>query len=75
MYDIIIFTKTWLTSNIGTSELGVNDYLTYRYDRSRYNSFLSRSHRDLITIKINSKPILILNNYYIIEMLFVINTN
>lgn len=72
LHDIFIFTETWLTNNVMSSELGFHNYDIYRYDRTTQTSMLSRGGGVLIAVRNNlqSKLIVIENNS--IELLFVL---
>ncbi|KAF0705893.1 Uncharacterized protein FWK35_00025383, partial [Aphis craccivora] len=72
LHDIFIFTETWLTNNVMSSELGFHNYYIYRYDRTTQTSMLSRGGGVLIAVRNNlqSKLIVIENNS--IELLFVL---
>jgi len=72
LYNILIFTETWLNDNIHSSELGLYDYIIYRYDRNEKTSSLSRDGGVLIAIhkSLPSKPLIVENNN--LEILFVL---
>lgn len=72
LYDIFIFTETWLMENIVTSELGFHGYEVFRYDENSQSSSLSRGGGVLISVRNTyiSKPIVLYNIN--IELLFVI---
>lgn len=59
VYDILVFTETWLNENFRLSELGLCDYRVYRYDRNISTSPLSRGGGFLIAIRksLSSKTI------------------
>jgi hypothetical protein len=71
LYSILAFTESWLNDNISSTELGLDDYIVYRCDRSSQTSSLSRGGGVLLAVinSIPSKPILVSNNS--IELLFV----
>jgi len=72
LYNILIFTETWLNDNIYSSELGLYDYIIYRYDRNEKTNSLSRGGGVLIAIhkSLPSKPLIVENNN--LEILFVL---
>lgn len=72
LYNILIFTETWLNDNIHSSELGLYDYIIYRYDRNGKTSSSSRGGGVLIAIhkSLPSKPLIVENNN--LEILFVL---
>lgn len=50
-YDIIVFTETWLTENIVSAELGLNDHNIFRCDRNVDTSVSSRGGGILVAVK------------------------
>jgi len=52
-YDFIGLSKTWLSPNFNTSELGLKNYNTYRCDRNQNTS--NRSRGRSVFLAINNK--------------------
>lgn len=61
-YDVIVFTETWLIDSIHSSELGLNNYEIYRYDRNQPG--VSRGGGCIIAIDqtIKSSPVIVDND-------------
>lgn len=53
LYDVLIFTLTWLSDNIMSTELGFHNYDIYRLDRTVQTSLLSRGGGVLIAVQNN----------------------
>jgi hypothetical protein len=69
--DIIVFTKTWLSDIISNSELGFNNYIIYRCDRSPLNNNYSRGGGVLIAVNVNLKSKLLKISINSVEHIFV----
>lgn len=52
-YDFIGLSETWLSPKVNTSELGLSNYITYRYDRKQYTN--NRSRGGGVLLSINNK--------------------
>lgn len=71
-YDIIILTKTWLSSSILDSKLSFNGFQVFRLDRNYINSSHSRGGGILIAAKLSLNSSVVNIDTYNAEQLFVL---
>ena len=70
-YDIIIITETWLREYILNSELGLSNFVIYRWDRPPVLGRGQRGGGVLIAVHSRFESELCINSLYSIEQLWV----
>lgn len=71
-YDVIILTETWLHPDILSSELGLFNFLVYRYDRCPLTSSHGRGGGVLVAVRTSIKSFPIHEYTVHVEQLFVV---